>query len=160
MRLTLQWTAGCAKTGHSPTALRTGQLDPCRPSRSTLRTGGNCGKAVFRSMSLEEHDWRGSGTQGHAATLFPLSEAASWITDVTLDLAGGRVMGLMPGIDLNPAISLTIPDRSPAAPVRELDRGRRSEAERGDERAGLHLATTATDGSLLTFHKPIRPLHG
>jgi hypothetical protein len=48
-----------------------------------------------------------SGAQGHAATLFPLSEVASWITGVTLDLAGGRVMGLMPVIDLNPAISLT-----------------------------------------------------
>ena len=44
-------------------------------------------------------DSRGSGAQGHAATLFPLSEAASWITGVTLDLAGGRVMGLIPGID-------------------------------------------------------------
>ena len=54
----------------------------------------------------------------------------------------------------------TIPDRSPAALVRELDRGRRSEAQRGDERAGLHFATTATYGPLLTFHKPIRPLHG
>jgi hypothetical protein len=61
----------------------------------------------LKPMSLEEHDSRGSGAQGHAATLFPLSEAASWITGVTLDLAGGRVMGLMPVIDLNPAISLT-----------------------------------------------------